>query len=79
MYIQRSNIIHREEIYRVLIDDISGMDDSELKMVCLRYLKSAIGKDVFILPLDVRWVDDRQAEVFVKVSTGDKKYWQGER
>jgi len=79
MYIQRSNIIHREEIYRVLIDDISGMDDSELKMVCLRYLKSVLDEDTSILPLDVRWVDDRQAEVFVKVSTGDKKYWQGER
>jgi hypothetical protein len=75
MDIQRSNVIHREETYRMLVGDVAGMDDSEIEMTCLRYLKSVHHKDAFILPLDVRWIDDRQAEVFVKVSNGDNKYW----
>jgi len=75
MDIQRSNVIHREETYRILVGDVAGMDDSEIEMTCLRYLKSVLHKDAFILPLDVRWIDDRQAEVFVKVSNGDNKYW----
>ena len=75
MDIQRSHVIHREETYRVFVTDVAGMEDSELEIACFRYLKSVIDKDAFILPLDVRWIDDRQAEVFVKVSNGDNKYW----